>query len=56
MIPHFWRVVKREKEKSLQKAKKGLTNVQKDDIIYEQYGRRTVATMPEWRNWQTPGT
>ena len=56
MIPHFRRVVTREKEKSLQKAKKGLTNATKGAIIYWQYGRRTVATMPEWRNWQTPGT
>ena len=40
----------------IKKQKKGLTNEKKGDIIYGQYGRRTVAPMPEWRNWQTPGT
>ena len=37
-------------------SKRVLTKWQRGAIMYWQYGRRTVAFMPEWRNWQTPGT
>ena len=37
-------------------SKRVLTKRKRGAIMYWQYGRRTVAFMPEWRNWQTPGT
>ncbi len=56
MISYFRRDVNMKIKKIQKNPLKVLTIRKNGDIIDKHYGNVKVTKMPEWRNWQTPGT